>query len=102
MVLAITLLVVGWLAVSGTVPLSEAGIAVAGIAIVGQRLTMAGYAAGTLSESARYVDDYLAFVELLPQVRRAERHDPAPSSFAEISVERCELHLPNGHGTCSS
>ena len=93
-VLAITLLVVGWLAVSGTVPLSEAGIAVAGIAIVGQRLTMAGYAAGTLSESARYVDDYLAFVELLPQVRRAERHDPAPSSFAEISVNGVSFTYP--------
>lgn len=93
-VLAITLLVVGWLAVSGTVPLSEAGIAVAGIAIVGQRLTMAGYAAGTLSESARYVDDYLAFVELLPQVRRAERRDPAPSSFAEISVDRVSFTYP--------
>jgi ATP-binding cassette, subfamily B, bacterial len=72
-VLAATLLVVGWLALSGSVSLSAAGIAVAGVAIVGQRLTMAGYAAGTLTESARYVDDYLAFVELLPRVRQSER-----------------------------
>jgi ABC-type multidrug transport system fused ATPase/permease subunit len=66
-VLAATLLVVGWLALSGAVPLSAAGIAVAGVAIVGARLSTAGYAAGTLTESARYVDDYLAFVELLPR-----------------------------------
>jgi hypothetical protein len=59
-VLAATLLVVGWLALSGSVQLSAAGIAVAGVAIVGARLSVAGYAAGTLTESARYVDDYLA------------------------------------------
>src|SRR3954463_14224015 len=60
-VLAVTLLFVGWLTLSGRVPLSAAGIAVAGVAIVGQRLTTAGYSAGALSESAPYVDDYLAF-----------------------------------------
>ena len=93
-VLAATLLFVGWLTLSGAVPLSAAGIAVAGVAIVGERLTTAGYAAGTLAESARYVDDYLAFVELLPQVRQSEPHDPAPSSFAEISVNGASFTYP--------
>jgi ATP-binding cassette, subfamily B, bacterial len=93
-VLAATLLVVGWLALSGSVSLSAAGIAVAGVAIVGQRLTMAGYAAGTLTESARYVDDYLAFVELLPRVRQSEPHGPAPSSFSEISVNVVSFTYP--------
>jgi ATP-binding cassette, subfamily B, bacterial len=93
-VLAATLLVVGWLAVSGAVPLSAAGIAVAGVAIVGARLSMAGYAAGTLTESARYVDDYLAFVELLPRVRQSERHGPAPTSFDEISVDGVSFIYP--------
>jgi ABC-type multidrug transport system fused ATPase/permease subunit len=95
-VLAATLLFVGWLTLSGAVPLSAAGIAVAGVAIVGERLTTAGYAAGTLAESARYVDDYLAFVELLPQVRQSEPHDPAPSSFAEISVKDVSFTYPTG------
>jgi ATP-binding cassette, subfamily B, bacterial len=93
-VLAATLLFVGWLTLSGAVPLSAAGIAVAGVAIVGDRLTTAGYAAGTLAESARYVDDYLAFVELLPRVRQAEPHNPAPSSFAEISVNGVSFTYP--------
>jgi len=78
-VLAATLLVVGWLALSGTVSVSAAGIAVAGVAIVGARLSMAGHSAGTLTESARYVDDYLAFVELLPQyvsLSRTIQHPP--------------------------
>jgi ATP-binding cassette subfamily B protein len=93
-VLAVTLLFVGWLTLSGWVPLSAAGIAVAGVAIVGQRLTMAGYSAGALSESALYVDDYLAFVELLPRVRQSEPHDPAASSFAEISVNDVSFAYP--------
>jgi ABC-type multidrug transport system fused ATPase/permease subunit len=60
------------------------------------RLTTAGYAAGTLAESARYVDDYRAFVELLPQVRQSAPHDPAPSSFAEISVKDVTFTYPTG------
>ena len=96
-VLAATLLTVGWLTLSGSVPLSAAGVAVAGVGLVGERLTMAGYAAGSLAESARYVDDYFAFVELLPRVRRAEPHDPAPGSFAEISVEGVDFTYPTGN-----
>jgi ATP-binding cassette subfamily B protein len=93
-VLAATLLVVGWLTLSSNITLSAAGIAVAGVAIVGQRLTTAGYAAGTLTESARYVDDYLAFVELLPRVRQAEPRSPAPSSFDEISANGVTFTYP--------
>jgi len=93
-VLAATLLFVGWLTLSGAVPLSAAGIAVAGVAIVGERLTTAGYATGTLAESARYVEDYRAFVELLPQVRQSEPHDPAPSSFDEISANGVSFTYP--------
>ncbi|MDQ5854504.1 MAG: ABC transporter ATP-binding protein/permease [Chloroflexota bacterium] len=96
-VLAVTLLFVGWLTLSGRVPLSAAGVAVAGVALVGERLTMAGYAAGSLAESARYVDDYFAFVDLLPRVRKAEPHDPAPGSFTEISVEGVDFTYPTGN-----
>jgi ATP-binding cassette, subfamily B, bacterial len=93
-VLAATLLLVGWLAVTGSVPLSAAGMAVAGVAVVGERLTTAGYAAGTLSESARYVDDYVAFVELLPRIRDAAPHDPAPQTFSEVSVNGVSFTYP--------
>jgi ATP-binding cassette subfamily B protein len=55
--LAGTLLLVAWLTLSGRVSLSQAGIAVAGVAVVGARLTQAGYAAGTLSEAGLYLDD---------------------------------------------
>jgi ATP-binding cassette, subfamily B, bacterial len=97
LIFAATLLAVGWLTLSGGVPLSAAGVAVAGIGLVGERLTTAGYAAGSLAESARYVDDYLAFVELLPRVRKAEPHTPAPGSFTEISVDGVDFTYPTGN-----
>ena len=93
-VLAATLLLVGWLTLNGAVMLSAAGIAVAGVTIVGQRLTMAGYSAGTLAETARYVDDYLAFAELQAQVSESKPHDPAPSSFAEMSANGVSFTYP--------
>jgi ATP-binding cassette, subfamily B, bacterial len=93
-VLAVTLLFVGWLTLSGRVPLSAAGIAVAGVAIVGQRLSMAGYSVGALSESALYIDDYVAFVELLPRVQQSEPHNPAANSFAEISIDGVSFAYP--------
>jgi hypothetical protein len=50
-ILATTLLAVAWLALNGGVPLASAGIAVAGVALVGERLTSAGFAAGSLAEA---------------------------------------------------
>jgi ATP-binding cassette, subfamily B, bacterial len=93
-VLAAVLIFVGWLTLSGRVPLSAAGIAVAGVAIVGQRLNTAGSSAGALSESAFYIDDYLAFVELLPRVRASEPQGAAPGSFGEISVQSVTFQYP--------
>jgi ATP-binding cassette, subfamily B, bacterial len=93
-VLAATLLLVGWLTLRGAVTLSAAGSAVAGVTIVGQRLTMAGYSAGTLAETARYLDDYLAFAELQAQVSESRPHDPAPTTFAEVAVNGVTFSYP--------
>jgi ATP-binding cassette, subfamily B, bacterial len=96
-VLAATLLLVVWLALRGSVPLSSAGIAIAGVALVGQRLASAGYAAGALAEAARYVDDYLAFVALLPSLHQ-EPGDakPVPTTFRRVEVDRVSFTYPTG------
>ncbi len=65
--LGATLLLVAWLTLSGRVALAQAGVAVAGVALAGSRLAQAGYASGSLSEAALYLDDYVTFLELLPQ-----------------------------------
>jgi ATP-binding cassette subfamily B protein len=95
-VLAATLLLVAWLALRGTVPLASAGVAVAGIAIVGQRLASAGWAVGTLGESGRYLEDYLAFTAMLPEIRDARPGGVAPPGFRRLSVEGVTFSYPTG------
>src|SRR6266545_5733014 len=94
--LAGTLLLVAWLTLSGRVSLSQAGIAVAGVAVVGARLTQAGYSAGALSEAGLYLDDYLAFMTLLPQAEAARPAEPAPRGFTRLEVDRVSFTYPSG------
>ena len=93
MLLAV-LVLVAWLTLSGRVGIAEAGVAVAGVAVAGGGLARAGYAAGALSESSRYVDDYLTFGELLPQVRHARAGGPAPAGFSRIAAETVSFRYP--------
>jgi ATP-binding cassette subfamily B protein len=95
-VLVATLLLVAWLTLRGSITLSQAGIAVAAVAIVGARLTEAGYAAGTLSEAALYLEDYRMFLDLLPRAKAERPSDPAPSSFRQLEVDRITFTYPSG------
>jgi ATP-binding cassette subfamily B protein len=95
-VLVATLLLVAWLTLRGSITLSQAGIAVAAVAIVGARLTEAGYAAGTLSEAALYLEDYRTFLELLPRAKAERPSDPAPSSFRRLEVDGLTFTYPSG------
>ena len=92
--LAATLLTVAWLSLRGTVPLASAGIAVAGVALVGSRLAEAGWSAGALTESGRYLDDYLAFTSLLPRVRAAQPTGTPPPSFTRLSAQDVTFSYP--------
>jgi ABC-type multidrug transport system fused ATPase/permease subunit len=94
--LAGTLLLVGWITLSGRVTLSQASIAVAGVALVGARLTQGGYAAGSLAEAGLYLDDYNAFLELLPRTHAARPTGTAPSSFRRLEVEGLTFTYPSG------
>jgi ATP-binding cassette subfamily B protein len=95
-VLVLTLLLVAWLTLRGGVSISQAGIALAGVAIVGSRLTEAGYSAGTLSEASLYLDDYQTFLELLPAAEAARPTGPAPEGLRRIDVERVTFTYPSG------
>ena len=92
-----TILVVGWLAGTGRVSLSEAGIAIAGIALIGTRLTEAGYSAATLSEAGFYLDDFGAFLEMgaIPESELA----PALPGFESISANGVTFTYPSSDDT---
>jgi ATP-binding cassette, subfamily B, bacterial len=103
-VLAATLLLIGWLTLRGGVSLSEAGIAVGGIAVVGARLTSAGFAAGSLAEAGLYLDDFLSFVGesgrptgAVPAA--AVESTPARTpGFTRIDVEGVRFSYPSAPG----
>jgi ATP-binding cassette subfamily B protein len=96
-VLVLTLLLVAWMTLRGGVTLSQAGIALAGVAIVGSRLTEAGYSAGTLSEASLYLDDYRTFLELLPAAEAARPTGGAPPGLERIDVHDVSFTYPSGH-----
>ena len=96
MVLAATLLLMAWLTLRGSVSIASAGIAVAGIALVGGQLASAGWSVGALTESARYVDDYLAFTDLLPEVERQRPTGAAPDGFDRLTVRDVTFTYPTG------
>lgn len=62
-IMAGALLALMALTLSRDISLASAGVAAGAIVLLGQRLTLAGVSAGNLSESALYIDDYLAFAE---------------------------------------
>jgi ATP-binding cassette subfamily B protein len=95
-ILAATLLLLAWLTVRGSVSLSGAGVAVAAVAIAGERLTVAGYSMGALGEASLYIQDYLAFVGMLPELQRQQPVASGASSFRRIDVEDVSFTYPAG------
>jgi ATP-binding cassette subfamily B protein len=95
-VLLVTLLLISWLTLRHDVTLTQAGIAVAGVAIVGARLTQAGYSAGSLSEAGLYMDDYNAFLDLLPKVAEKRPTTAAPRGFERLTVDGVSFTYPSG------
>jgi ATP-binding cassette, subfamily B, bacterial len=95
-VLLVTLLLISWLTLRHDVTLAQAGIAVAGVAIVGARLTQAGYAAGSLSEAGLYMDDFNAFLDLLPKVAAKRPTALAPRGFDRLTVDGVSFTYPSG------
>jgi ATP-binding cassette subfamily B protein len=95
-VLAATLVLMAWLTVSGAVDIASAGVAVAGIAIVGGQLAMASFSVGALTESARYLEDYIAFTGVLPELERTRPIGAAPIGFHRLAVRDVVFTYPTG------
>jgi len=56
----------------------------------------AGWAAGSLSESALFVEDYQSFVDLLPELRANRPTEPAPPGFLRLATEGLTFTYPSG------
>jgi ATP-binding cassette subfamily B protein len=97
-VLAATLLLMAWLTLRGTVDIPSAGVAVAGIAVIGTRLAGAGWSIGALTESGRYLEDYLAFTGMLPELAAVRPQGAAPVGFHRLSVRDVAFTYPTATG----
>lgn len=97
-VLAAMLLLVVWLTLRGDVQLADAGIAVAGVGVLGGRLVQAGDSAGSLSQAALYLEDYRGFLALRPEPRPTDQAvlPPAPQCFRRLEVEAVSFTYPTG------
>jgi ATP-binding cassette, subfamily B, bacterial len=80
------------------VALGSAAAAAAAIALLGQRLTYAGFGAANLLESAFFVDDFLSFVRLGEELPRAPAAAPArrPEAPVEVVVDDVSFTYPSG------
>ena len=84
-----------WFVTSGRMPLAGAGAAAAAIVLLGQRLQALLGSAGSLYESALFMEDFTEFVDTLPTLRAAHATGPAPSSFTTLSVDDVTFVYPS-------
>ena len=83
-----------WLAVSHHLALSAAVAGTGALVVLGGRLAFAGQSAGMLQESAMFIDDFLAFAELAPPVRKGETPGHEPGSFGPITADEVTFSYP--------
>ena len=86
-VIGTTLLALIALTLGGDVSLANAGVAAVTIVLLGQRLMLAATSAGGLTESALFIDDYLALVDV-------DRPPPSPAARAgSVDTPQGGIHV---------
>lgn len=88
------LLLVAWLVSTDQIDPSDAGVALAGIALIGFRLTETGFAAGGLAEVSLYLDDVKHLVTSDSQVPPSDTSRPDP--LEHVKVEGVSFTYPGG------
>ena len=86
--------IVLWLAVSHHLALSAAAAGMGALVVLGGRLAFAGQSAGMLQESAMFIDDFLAFAKLAPEVREAGTGGHEPGPFGPITADEVTFSYP--------
>jgi ATP-binding cassette subfamily B protein len=90
---AATITLVLWLAVTGRMPLTEAGVALGAVVLISQRLSSAVAGAGQLYESARFLADMWSFIGPAPAPARPAEA-PVALPFSRVRVEGVSFAYP--------
>ena len=64
------------------------------LVVLGGRLAFAGQSAGMLQESAMFINDFLAFAKLAPEVREAGTGGHEPGPFGPITADEVTFSYP--------
>ena len=91
---AATLLLLFWLLLSDRLDLASTGAAVLGITYLGQRLRTFASSAGSLYESALFIEDFFLFLELAPTVEAARPTTTPPVAFDRVEVDDVTFTYP--------
>ena len=91
---AASLGLLGYLYVEGRMSVSSLGAAVAGLLLLSGRLAGVAAGAGALYESALFVDDYQAFLNLVPQLRTERPGGEPLKGFHRLLVQAVTFTYP--------
>jgi ATP-binding cassette subfamily B protein len=92
-----TIALLVWFVTSGRMELAEAGAAAAAIVLLGQRLQALLGSAGTLYESALFMEDFTDFVDTLPATFAARATNPPPAGFSTLAVRDVTFTYPSAN-----
>lgn len=97
-IMAGALLALAELTLSHDIGLASAGVTAAAIVLLTQRLTTAASSAGSLSESALYIDDFLGFVSREPGSAREPVGAVAVQRSLDVLAEGVTFSYQGGRG----
>ncbi len=89
---ALTLLV--WFVTSGRLDVAAAGAAAGAMLLFAQRLSALASSAGSLYESALFIEDFTSFVDAVPVIAGRRPTGPAPEAFDEIRLDHVSFTYP--------
>ena len=93
-IIAGAVLLLLWLTLHHHVSLAGAGAAAGAIVLLGQRLSFAGVSSGQISESACYINDFLALLELAPSAGGQQARPSQVRTPRRIAAEEVTFTYP--------
>jgi ATP-binding cassette subfamily B protein len=97
-----SLMVLIALALSHDISLSTAGVTAVTVVLLGQRIALASASSGGLSESALFIDDYLALIEMAVRPTRAPEPGAPPPRELKVRAERVCFSYAGARGPALS
>jgi len=84
-----------WFVTTGRMTVASAAAAAGAVVLLGQRLQALASSAGSLYESALFLEDFTTFVDAMPALDEARPQATAPRGFDELRVDDVSFTYPS-------